>query len=58
MNQHGFSPKRVVLGRRNFGEADRILSIIQKITVEFHLLLRESGAQKVKRGTLGNFFTG
>jgi len=30
MNQHGFSSEGVVLGRRNFGEADRILSIYSK----------------------------
>src|ERR1700690_946462 len=49
MQQHGFSSEGIVLGRRNFGEADRILSIYSKDRGRISLIAKGIRRPKSKK---------
>ena len=49
MNQHSYSSEGIILGRRNFGEADRILSIYSKDRGRISLIAKGIRRPKSKK---------
>jgi len=49
MQQHGYSSEGIILGRRNFGEADRILSVFSKDRGRISLIAKGIRRPKSKK---------
>lgn len=55
MKPRSYTSEGIVLARKNYGEADRILSLYSLQFGRISLIARESGGPKVKRGDMLKF---